>query len=199
MVGKLPTLQSWLTKRCYRGGMSLYRRVYIPGGTYFFTVNLQDRSSTLLVDRIDDLRAAYGATLKEAPWTCHAMVVLPDHLHALWTMPTGDHDFSARWRKLKARFTRRVGNSAHQSPSQKRKREAGIWQRRFWEHHVRGPEGFVAAVSYCHINPVKHGYVARPEDWPYSSVHREIAAGRWAAYGHNECAALCVRWFSGAQ
>lgn len=157
--------------------MSAYRRLYIPGGTYFFTVNLSDRRSSLLTDRIHDLRAAYAATLKDAPWTCHAMVVLPDHLHALWTLPPGDADFSSRWRKLKTRFSRRVGNSAHQSPSQMRKREAGIWQRRFWEHAIRDEADFNAHVRYFWENPVQHGYVDAPENWPYSSV-RGVVRGQ---------------------
>lgn len=178
VVGRLPTLHVWLSMRRYGGDMSLYRRLYLPGGTYFFTVNLQDRGSTLLVDRIDELRGAYAATLQEAPWTCHAMVVLPDHLHALWTLPPGDADFSERWRKLKARFTRKVGNIAHPSPSQKRKREAGIWQRRFWEHAIRDQRDFDAHMRYCWVNPVKHGYVDAPEDWPYSSIHGTLRAQR---------------------
>lgn len=164
--------------------MSSYRRLRLPGATYFFTVNLLDRSSTLLVDRIDDLRAAYAATLKEAPWTCHAMVVLPDHVHAVWTLPPGDADFSERWRKLKARFTRRVGNIAHVSPSRTRKREAGVWQRRFWEHAIRDEADFDAHVRYCWENPVKHGYVDAPEDWPFSSV-------RGMVRGHVLAGAVC--------
>ncbi len=57
------------------------------------------------------------------------------------------------------------------SPSKVRKGDGGIWQRRFWDHHIRNADEFRAYVEYCHINPVKHGFVERPEDWPYSTVH----------------------------
>ena len=154
-------------------------RPRIPGATVFSTVGLADRSSSALTDHIADLRDAVRKTLNEQPFYIDAWVVLPDHLHAVWTLPDGDFDFSTRWSVIKARFSRTVGSEFRRQSHVKR-RECGLWQRRFWEHHVRGPEDYEAAVSFCHINPVKHGYVERPEDWPFSSVHRESAAGQVA-------------------
>ena len=160
--------------------MSSYIRPRVPGATVFFTVGLAERNSSVLVDHVEVLRDAVRKTRIERPFYIDAWVVLPDHLHAVWTLPEGDFDFSTRWSVIKARFSRSVG-AGDRRPSHLKRRERGLWQRRFWEHHVRGPEDYAAAVSYCHINPVKHGYVEKPEDWPFSSVHREIAAGRWAA------------------
>lgn len=157
--------------------MSFYRRLRLPGATYFFTVNLALRGDDALVRHIDILRQAFRATANEHPLHCDAMVILPDHLHAVWTLPAGDADFSIRWRKLKGRFTRWSGLRGPTSPSKGRKREAGLWQRRFWEHRIRNEADHAAHVGYCLWNPVKHGLVARAEEWPFSSIHRDIRAG----------------------
>lgn len=170
--------------------MSNYIRINRPGGTFFFTLTLADRGSTLLVDRIDVLRGAYAAVAVEHPWRTEAIVVMPDHLHAVWTLPEGDADFSTRWKKIKTRFSKGVlrrgsigglAPTLRGSASKRAKGEVGIWQRRFWEHTVCDEADFAACVRYCHFNPVKHGFVERAEDWPYSSVHRELRAGRWVA------------------
>ncbi|MEP1765644.1 MAG: transposase [Sulfitobacter sp.] len=154
--------------------MSRYRRMYVPGGTYFFTVNLAVRGSKVLTREIDLLRSAYSIVTKEHPITCEAMVILPDHLHAVWTLPKGDADFSIRWKKLKACFSRHSAHEGYASPSKQRKGERGIWQRRFWEHCIRDEADFNAHVDYCHWNPVKHGFVERPQDWAFSTVHRRV-------------------------
>ncbi|MEM8786659.1 MAG: hypothetical protein AAGE76_00200 [Pseudomonadota bacterium] len=117
--------------------MAHYRRMRVPGASYFFTVSLTDRSRATLVDEIDALRQAYAATWADRPFYTDAIVVLPDHLHAVWTLPAGDADFSTRWGALKARFTRavkgRMGlNPILRSASKVRKGDAGVWQRRFW-------------------------------------------------------------------
>lgn len=164
--------------------MPRYLRARVPGASYFFTVNLSRRGSRLLVDRVGDLRAAYARTVRDAPVFCDAMVILPDHLHAVWTLPPGDSAYSERWRKIKYRFSRAVGGTvgrpAHptRSASKVAKRERGIWQRRFWEHAIRDEADYRAHVAYCWGNPVKHGLVERAVDWPYSSIHRDIRAGR---------------------
>jgi len=154
--------------------MSRYRRLYIAGGTYFFTVNLASRGSTLLTREIALLRSAYSAVVREHPVTCHAMVVLPDHIHAVWKLPDGDADFSIRWQKIKTIFSQHCPDEGYPSASKRRKGERGIWQRRFWEHCIRDEADFNTHVVYCHWNPVKHGFVERPEDWPYSTVHRRV-------------------------
>lgn len=157
--------------------MSNYLRARAKGACYFFTVNLAQRGDDLLARNIDDLRAAYRLTMAEHPVRCDAMVVLPDHLHAVWTLPPGDADFSIRWKKIKTRFTKAVGASRPCSVSKRAKGEKGIWQRRFWEHMIRDEADFAAHTAYCWGNPVKHGLAEKPTDWPYSSIHRDIALG----------------------
>ena len=156
--------------------MSNYRRFHIPGATFFFTVNLAERGATTLTDRIDLVRAAYQATAAEQPIRCEAMVVLSDHIHAVWTLPPGDADFSNRWRKIKARVTRASGWTGGQSRSRMEKREAGLWQRRFREHMVRDPEEERRAIAFCLDDPVRHGLVSDPVDWPFSTIHRDLRA-----------------------
>lgn len=152
--------------------MSNYIRPRHPGATVFFTVTLAQRGCDLLVREIETLRHAVRMTRAERPFTIDAWVVLPDHMHCVWTLPEGDCDFSTRWSVIKARFTQAV-NVENRRPSHVRRRERGIWQRRFWEHHIRDETDFRAHVRYCWINPVKHGLVEQPSDWPYSSYHRD--------------------------
>lgn len=152
--------------------MTNYRRIRLQGATYFFTVCLEDRASTVLTDHIDKLRFAYARTNHEMPVTCHAMVILPDHLHAIWTLPEGDTNFSERWRRIKARFSHSVGGQVARCASKVAKRERGLWQRRFWEHVVRDEHGLSAAMAYCYENPVKHGLVNDPSNWQFSSFYK---------------------------
>jgi putative transposase len=159
-------------RHCRR--MTNYRRLRVPGGTYFFTVCLEDRASTALTDHIDQLRFAYAKTVSELPVTCEAMVVLPDHLHAIWTLPEGDTDFSERWRRIKARFSHGLRATVPRCRSKIEKRERGVWQRRFWEHAVRGESNLQSAINYCWQNPVRHGLVSEPGDWPFSSFKRML-------------------------
>jgi len=158
--------------------MPNYRRICLPGRSYFFSVALADRRSGLLIENICDLRRAYAATMATAPVFCDAMVILPDHLHAVWTLPPGDCSYSERWRKIKHRFSRSVGIHLPRSASKRAKRETGIWQRRFWEHTIRDDRDYRMHVAYCWGNPVKHGLVDRAVDWPFSSIHRDMRAGR---------------------
>lgn len=163
--------------------MTNYRRTKTRGGTFFFTVAIANRSSDLLTTHVDALRAAYHTTRLERPFHCDAIVVLPDHLHAVWTLPQGDNDFGTRWGAIKSRFTRavkgRMGlNPILRSGSKVRKGDAGIWQRRFWEHMIRDEADYRMHVEYCWGNPVKHGLVERPTDWTFSSIHRDIQSGK---------------------
>lgn len=154
--------------------MPNYRRLRVPGATYFFTVNLAAGGSSTLVEHVDLLREAYRVTAAEHPIDCKAMVVLPDHIHAVWTLPPGDADFSRRWQKIKARFTHATGLRGRQSRSMMEKREAGLWQRRFWEHMIRDPEEEGRAIAHCLSDPVRHGLVAKAADWPFSTIHRDL-------------------------
>jgi putative transposase len=167
--------------------MPNYRRVWIPGGTYFFTVALADRRSTLLTTRIAELRTAFHTTRKARPFTTDAIVVLPDHIHAIWTLPSGDADYATRWAHVKATFSRALPASERASASRVRKRERGIWQRRYWARAIVDEKDFAAHVDYVHINPVKHALVSCAREWPWSSFHRYVRDGvlaqTWAATG----------------
>ncbi len=154
--------------------MTEYRRLRLPGATYFFTLCLETRGSTVLVDEIAALRRAYATTLRELPALCPAMVILPDHLHAIWTEPEGAVLYSERWRRIKARFSRALEGDHAPSPSKQAKRERGLWQRRFWEHAIRSEGEFLAAMEYCRTNPVKHGLVADAGQWEFSSFTRRM-------------------------
>ena len=165
--------------------MTDYRRNRVPGGTYFFTVNLLDRRSGLLVEHINLLREAVRAVKRRRPFQIDAWVVLPDHLHAVWTLPEGDADYSGRWRSIKIAFAKGLPKTERRSAVRLNKGERGIWQRRFWEHTIRDDADYAAHVDYVHVNPLKHGLVERLADWPYSSFHRAVARGvyhqDWAA------------------
>jgi len=158
-----------------------YRRLRIAGGRYFFTVNLADRRSSLLTDRVEELRHAVRRVRALAPFGIDAWVVLPDHMHAVWTLPEGDSDFPRRWRAIKDLFSRRIGPRETVSASRSSQGERGIWQRRYWEHAIRDDRDFAAHLNYVHFNPVKHGYVSHPIDWPYSSFRACVAKGLYPA------------------
>ncbi len=157
--------------------MTCYIRPRIPGATVFFTVALAERGASVLIDEIDALRHAVRLTRSERPFGIDAWVVLPDHMHCVWTLPEGDADYSTRWSVIKARFSRAVPPGLRRA-SHRARRERGVWQRRFWEHHIRDDTDLAAHVRYCWNNPVKHGFVARPTDWPHSSIHRDLREGR---------------------
>lgn len=158
--------------------MRTYTRAWIPGGTYFFTVNLaQRRDNTLLVDRIHLLRQAFRLVIASHPFVIDAMVVLPEHLHCIWRLPDGDDRFDIRWRLIKTVFSRAMMPDERISTSRERRNERGIWQRRYWEHVIRDDEDWRRHLDYIHYNPVKHGYVQRVRDWPHSSFHRFVRQG----------------------
>ncbi|HAV1958053.1 TPA: transposase [Enterobacter hormaechei subsp. steigerwaltii] len=148
--------------------MSNYRRHYIPGGTWFFTVNLQNRQSDLLTCHIDSLRSATATVKRAKPFTINAWVILPEHMHCIWTLPEGDSDFSARWRDIKKTFSRNI-EMRH------------VWQPRFWEHTIRNEQDYRRHMDYVYINPLKHGYVGKVVDWPYSTFHRDVREGLYPA------------------
>lgn len=154
-----------------------YRRAFVAGGTYFFTVNLLERDKSLLTDHIDLLKTAFRRVKSTHPFDIDAIVVLPDHLHTIWTLPANDADFSTRWRLIKSHFSRGLPSIERINNSRKQKSERGIWQRRYWEHLIRDELDYERHVDYIHYNPVKHGYVDKAVDWPYSSIHRFIEKG----------------------
>jgi putative transposase len=158
-----------------------YRRDRVPGGTFFFTVNLLDRRSDLLVTQNDALRSAIRQARARAPFHIDAWVVLPDHMHCLWTLPEGDADFPGRWRAIKTAFSKSLPAVEPRSPVMTSRGERGIWQRRYWEHTIRDDQDFATHIDYTHFNSVKHGLVEHPADWPHSSFRRCVATGLYPA------------------
>ncbi len=167
-----------------------YRRAFVPGGTFFFTLALADRGQSLLTEHIEALRASFRQVKTQHPFEIVAQVVLPDHLHSVWQLPEGDADYPLRWALIKSSFSRRL--PAHEAIplSRRRKRERAVWQRRYWEHRIRDEEDLQRHVDYIHFNPVKHRYVSRAADWSYSSIHRYIKDGVMSVdWGGETCAA----------
>lgn len=159
--------------------MSRYIRSRTPGGTFFFTVAILERRRTLLTDHIHALRAAFTSVQRKQPFTVEAVVVLPDHLHCIWTLPEGDPDFSLRWQAIKSNFSRSLPKGEYRSVRRMAKGERGIWQRRFWEHTIRDEPDLSRHTDYIHYNPVKHGYVRQAVDWPFSTFRRYVQRGTY--------------------
>ncbi|SNS26661.1 REP-associated tyrosine transposase [Pseudomonas segetis] len=165
--------------------MPNYRRACVRGATYFFTVNLRDRKSDLLIREIDLLRDTVRATRARHPFHIDAWVVLPEHMHCMWTLPPNDHEFALRWKVIKQTFSKRLPKTEPRTGCQLNRRERGIWQRRYWEHLIRDPRDYQLHFDYIHYNPLKHKHAQRLADWPYSSFHRAVAMG---IYSEDWCA-----------
>lgn len=157
-------------------------RAGASGATFFFTLALEDRGTRYLVDHVAELRACLKAVKERHPFDIEAMVVLPEHLHALWRLPVDDADHATRWMLLKQSFTRRLTELGVLPPEAEKPRgrrgERSVWQRRFWEHRIQDEADLARHVAYIHFNPVKHGWVMRAAEWPYSSLHRFVREGR---------------------
>lgn len=177
--------------------MSDYRRYYVPGGTYFFTVVTHQRRRFLTTTRArEDLRTAIAHVRQRWPFELFATVLLPDHLHAVWTLPPGDPRYSLRWQKIKEHFTRLFAPhgvaEGVRTLSRQRRSERGYWQRRFWEHTIVDEDDLKACVDYIHWNPVKHGLVSRVVDYPWSTFHKFVRLGEYESTwgGENPCPKL---------
>jgi putative transposase len=162
--------------------MGDYRRAWVPGGTFFFTVVTANRAPILNQRSARQyLRLAFRATRRRFPFAIEAIVLLPDHLHAMWTLCPGDSAYSTRWALIKLNFTRQwlAGGGSEQSVSRAKRsrRHRGVWQPRFWEHTIRDELDFERHFDYIHYNPVKHGLVSSAAEWPYSSFHRAVRLG----------------------
>ena len=157
-----------------------YRIAYLKGGTFFFTVVSYKRYPIFREEAaIDLLWQCFQTTMTIYPFRVDATVILPDHLHTIWTLPDSDHDFSTRWKRIKATFSRHYRGCIIEdvSESMRRKKEKGIWQRRFWEHAIRDQTDFNRHCDYIHYNPVKHGLVNSPLEWEYSSFRKFVEKG----------------------
>ncbi len=160
--------------------MATYRRARTPGASYFFTVCLHHRLALLTEPPYyDALKESFRTVKQRYPFDIDAFVLLPDHLHCIWTLPKTDADYPMRWSLIK-RLVSQKTRDFHPVPistSRFKRRESGLWQRRFWERQIRDDSDFEAHMDYIHWNPVKHGYVGAVADWPYSSFHRHVAKG----------------------
>jgi putative transposase len=172
-----------------------YRRASVPGATYFFTLVTERRRPLFqFPSAVRDLEEAIAAVRSRHPFVAEAQVILPDHLHTMWTLPDGDADYSTRWRLIKSRFTRSyigLAGAVTRNASRQAKREQGVWQRRFWEHLIRDEKDFARHIDYIHYNPVRHDLVAAPRDWPYSTFAQWVARGAYEPdWGSGEMPAL---------
>ena len=162
--------------------MTEYRRAHIEGAMYFFTVNCAKRhGNDILTKNIDVLRKSFRKVKDNHPFNIDAIVILPDHLHCIWTLPQGDADYKTRWALIKAGFSRAISPGERRSESRVKRGERGIWQRRYWEHLIRDNRDFERHIDYIHWNPVKHLWVDRARDWPYSSFHLYVRRGVYPA------------------
>jgi putative transposase len=162
--------------------MTDYRRPWVEGGTYFFTVNLAERrENRLLVDNVALLRDVFRKVKQAHPFEIDAIVVLPEHLHCIWTLPADDANYALRWGLIKAGFSRLLPDNERRTESRTKRGERGVWQRRYWEHLIRDERDFNKHMDYIHWNPVKHGWVMRVRDWPYSSFHGCVERGLYPA------------------
>jgi len=162
--------------------MPNYRRAFVERGTYFFTVVTYGRLPILTTEPSRDILHQAWIEVKERfPFETLAVCLLPDHLHCIWSLPEGDMDYPVRWKEIKRRFTIRylkeVGPGEERNQSRQKKREAAIWQRRYWEHTLDKQEDLEEHLDYIHYNPIKHGFVMRAGDWPYSSFSRYVKGG----------------------
>lgn len=159
--------------------MSEYRRAFAPGGMFFFTLVTHQRRKILCeASARSCLKQSFLEVQRERPFEIVAIVLLPEHLHCLWQLPTNDADFSTRWGLIKARFTKqwlaRGGIDVPAGENRALRADRGVWQRRFWEHTIRDDHDYQRHLDYIHFNPVKHGLARCPHEWTFSSFHRWV-------------------------
>jgi putative transposase len=158
----------------------------LPGGTYFFTQTLHNRKANYLIEHIDSLRSTMKQVQQKMPFSIIAIVVLPEHLHAICKLPADDSNYAGRGRLIKSYFTQSL--TKQKVPLLKNPRgEYNLWQKRYWEHTIKDEADLEAHIDYIHYNPVKHGLVKNPVDWPYSSFHsfvrKNLLTTHWGKHG----------------
>ncbi len=157
-----------------------YRRIFNKGAIWFFTVVTHDRRPFLTSPaNVSLLRSSFKKVMIRHPFSIEAAVVMPDHIHVIWKLPTEDNDYATRWRLIKSHFSRNCGQDckAERDPSRMSRKQQAVWQHRFWEHCIRDQNDYARHIEYIHYNPVKHGYVTAPVDWPHSSFRRFVEQG----------------------
>ncbi len=157
-----------------------YKRLQIPGAKYFFTVVTHSRRPIFNnAQSISILRNAFRTVREKYPFYIDAVVILPDHIHCIWTLPENDANYAKRWRLIKTGFTKHSDPALRVEPDESRKarNEQAIWQHRYWEHVIRDEKDLTNHIGYIHYNPVRHGYVKSVSDWPYSSFHWYVNKG----------------------
>lgn len=166
--------------------MSNYHRTHLAGGCYFFTVVTLNRTPIFInEERVEVLRQAIRKVMVARPFEIDAMVILPEHLHCIWRLPEGEADYSSRWREIKKSASRQISTATNA------RHERNVWQRRFWEHTIRDEEDWRKHMDYIHYNPVKHGLVSSPGEWPWSSFSRAVDKGWYeGSWGRNEPATI---------
>jgi putative transposase len=180
-----------------------YRRAKVAGATYFFTVVTHHRQP---IFKDANAVALFDAGLMRIqmrhPFKVDAFVILPDHIHTIWTLPDGDADYSKRWRLIKEAFTKEFVPQSEpiaRSRSRVAKNEQSIWQRRFWEHVIRDEADYAAHADYIHYNPVRHGLTAAARDWPYSSFSQWVARGAYEPYWGSDEVPPFPEWLTGCE
>lgn len=161
--------------------MAMFRRVFQPGAMWFFTLAAARRRPLLTDPRVI---SAFGTAMREVrqilPFSMPAWVILPDHVHVVWTLPEGDTDYPQRWSIIQRRTSQLAGlPSMARACSMVVRRESGLWQRRYREHLIRDADDLHRHVDYIHFNPVRHGHASAPSAWPYSSFARHVHAGTY--------------------
>jgi putative transposase len=167
--------------------MPQYHRSYIKGGTYFFTVVTYERRQILTsVEARELLHSAWVDVCQRFPFKTIAVCLLPTYIHCIWSLPDRDANYSVRWKEIKRLFSKgylsQIGPGEIRSASCLKRGEAAIWQRRFWEHTIKDQDDLNRHIDYIHYNPVKHGFVDRVSEWPWSSFHRFVKAGYYEEY-----------------
>ena len=165
--------------------MPNYHRVWLPGGTFFFTLVTNQRKPIFQDQYARDALSDAMEYAKDRGdnFQMDAVCLLPDHLHCIWTLPEGDTGYPTRWKMIKARFSRIYRNLGGAesviSVSRMSKGDSGVWQRRYWEHTIRDKTDLIRHIEYIHYNPVKHGYVRQVKEWPWSSFHQFVRNGQY--------------------
>jgi putative transposase len=157
-----------------------YRRVYQPGGTFFFTLVTFNRNNYFSSQsNVEILGDAFRYVIKKHPFNMIAHVILPDHLHVIWQLPEGDQDYSTRWRLIKSFVSRNWNNQKCASDITQLIYTHRFWQNRFWEHTIRNQLDLDKHIDYIHFNPVKHKLVEDPLKWKYSSFGKFLDEGTY--------------------